>query len=194
MVIIMWFYGAIYHVIIMWYIIFNFCSICSLRSVCDSHVTLWSVIIYHVIVMWHLQPVQLYHVTNLFIGLLCKVSTLYWATKNPSTISSIRLVWSHPLTTHPFNNYLLETGATVQTAIKVLKEHGVKESNIVFVNLFSSYEGQYYPTFIIITVFVAAIFLGAQNLLTKFPNLTMLTSEVHEFCPSHFGFKYFGSD
>ena len=34
-----------------------------------------------------------------------------------------------------------DTGATVQTAVKVLKDHGVLESNVVFVNLFSSHRG-----------------------------------------------------
>lgn len=36
----------------------------------------------------------------------------------------------------------IETGATVKAAIEVLKEHGVQEDNIVFVNLFSSYNGR----------------------------------------------------
>ena len=36
--------------------------------------------------------------------------------------------------------------------------------------------------------------LGAKYLLKRFPDVTMLTSEVHEFCPSHFGQKYFGAD
>ena len=36
---------------------------------------------------------------------------------------------------------LTETGSTVKAAIEVLKEHGVKEKNIVFVNLFASYKG-----------------------------------------------------
>jgi uracil phosphoribosyltransferase len=70
---------------------------------------------------------------------------------------------------------VLETGATVKAAIEVLKEHGVDEKLIVFVNLFASYK-------------------GIQSLLSKYPGITMLTSEVHEFCPSHFGQKYFGSD
>ena len=38
--------------------------------------------------------------------------------------------------------FLTETGATVKAAIKVLKDHGVQEKNIVFVNLFSSYKGK----------------------------------------------------
>ena len=35
----------------------------------------------------------------------------------------------------------VETGATVKAAVKVLKDHGVQEKNIVFVNLFSSFKG-----------------------------------------------------
>ena len=37
-----------------------------------------------------------------------------------------------------------ETGATVRAAIKVLKEHGVRETQIVFINLFASYDGKNY--------------------------------------------------
>ena len=35
---------------------------------------------------------------------------------------------------------------------------------------------------------------GTLSLLTEFPHMTMLTSQVHDFCPGHFGHKYFGSD
>lgn len=70
---------------------------------------------------------------------------------------------------------MTETGATVITAIGVLKDHGVNENNIVLVTLFST------PR-------------GALNCLKKFPNIIMLTSELHQVCPSHFGWKYFGSD
>lgn len=69
----------------------------------------------------------------------------------------------------------VESGATVRTAVGILKEHGVNESNIILVTLFSTPH-------------------GALNCLKEFPNLIMLTSELHEVCPSHFGWKYFGSD
>lgn len=69
----------------------------------------------------------------------------------------------------------LETGATVSTALQVLKEHGVVEQRIILVTLFTT------P-------------LAVKNILNKFPNVKMLTSEVHRVCPTHFGLKYFGSD
>jgi len=70
---------------------------------------------------------------------------------------------------------VLETGATVCTALKVLKEHGVDEGNVVLVSLFCTAK-------------------GAHTTLAQYPNVTMLTSEVHDCCPAHFGQKYFGSD
>lgn len=70
---------------------------------------------------------------------------------------------------------VLETGATVKAAITVLKDHGVSEKNIFLVTLFSTPK-------------------AAVNLLTSHPNMTMLTSEVHQISPSHFSHKYFGSD
>ncbi|KAL5457362.1 hypothetical protein EMCRGX_G034611 [Ephydatia muelleri] len=69
----------------------------------------------------------------------------------------------------------LETGATVVTALHVLKEHGAKEKKIVIVTLFSTPQ-------------------AVKNILTKFPDVKMLTSEVHRVCPTHFGLNYFGSD
>ena len=71
--------------------------------------------------------------------------------------------------------HTLETGATVCTALKVLKEHGVDEGNVVLVSLFCTAQ-------------------GAHTTLAQYPNVTMLTSEVHDCCPAHFGQKYFGSD
>ena len=68
-----------------------------------------------------------------------------------------------------------ESGATVCRALDVLKEHGAKETNIFLVTLFAT------PR-------------GTKRCLDSFPNITMLTSEIHEQSPSHFGSKYFGSD
>lgn len=86
--------------------------------------------------------------------------------KFPPSIEKRKILLLHPT---------LESGATAITAVGVLKDHGVNESNIVLVTLFST------PG-------------GAFKCLQKFPNMIMLTSELHEVCPSHFGRKYFGSD
>ena len=68
-----------------------------------------------------------------------------------------------------------ESGATVCRALEVLKEHGASEKNIVLVTLFATPK-------------------GTKRCLDAFPNITMLTSEIHEQSPSNFGLKYFGSD
>lgn len=69
----------------------------------------------------------------------------------------------------------LESGATVIAALNVLKDHGVNETNVIIVTLFSTPH-------------------GALNCLKKFPKVTVLTSELHDISPSHFGLKYFGAD
>ena len=93
------------------------------------------------------------------------ITQVYYA-KFPPSIEQRKILLLQPV---------VETGATVSRALEVLKEHGVNEKNVVLVTLFCT------P-------------LGAYSCLKKFPNITVLTSEVHEQCPSHFGPKYFGSD
>jgi len=69
----------------------------------------------------------------------------------------------------------MSTGNTIIKAITVLKDHGVSENNIFLLNLFCTPQ--------------------AANIIVKeFPNLTVLTSEVHPVAPNHFGQKYFGTD
>ncbi|XP_078375196.1 uracil phosphoribosyltransferase homolog isoform X2 [Oculina patagonica] len=70
---------------------------------------------------------------------------------------------------------LLNSGATVITAIRVLLEHGVKEENILLLNVFATPK-------------------GVELLLKNYPSVTILTSEVHSDCPSYFGQRYFGTD
>lgn len=35
---------------------------------------------------------------------------------------------------------------------------------------------------------------AAKRIVEEFPNLTVLTTEVHSVTPNHFGQKYFGTD
>ncbi|XP_022902698.1 uracil phosphoribosyltransferase homolog [Onthophagus taurus] len=70
---------------------------------------------------------------------------------------------------------IMSTGNTVTQAVKVLKEHGVKEDCIILSNLFCT------PTAI-------------NTVMKSFPKLKILTSEVHIVTPNHFGQKYFGTD
>ncbi|XP_064617529.1 LOW QUALITY PROTEIN: uracil phosphoribosyltransferase homolog [Liolophura sinensis] len=86
--------------------------------------------------------------------------------KLPPDIAKRKILLMYPI---------MSTGNTVEKAIMVLHEHKVIPSNIVLLNLFCT------P-------------LAASQLLAKFPDMTILTSEVHPIAPNHFGQKYFGTD
>uniref|UniRef100_A0A2M3ZJQ6 Uracil phosphoribosyltransferase homolog n=1 Tax=Anopheles braziliensis TaxID=58242 RepID=A0A2M3ZJQ6_9DIPT len=70
---------------------------------------------------------------------------------------------------------IMATGNTVIQAVNVLKDHGVKEDSIILSNLFCT------P-------------VAARMVVTAFPDLKILTSELHPVAPNHFGQKYFGTD
>lgn len=38
------------------------------------------------------------------------------------------------------------------------------------------------------------LFTAAKQLRTKFPDMSVLTSEIHPVAPNHFGQKYFGTE
>lgn len=60
-------------------------------------------------------------------------------------------------------------------AVNVLKEHGVKESSIILSNLFCTPQ-------------------AAKTVVAAFPEMKILTSELHAVAPNHFGQRYFGTD
>ncbi|GIZ01709.1 uracil phosphoribosyltransferase homolog [Caerostris extrusa] len=70
---------------------------------------------------------------------------------------------------------IMSTGNTVIKSVKVLKDHGVKEDNIILLNLFCTPH-------------------AATSVMKAYPAMTILTSEVHPVAPNHFGQKYFGTD
>lgn len=70
---------------------------------------------------------------------------------------------------------ILSTGNTVIEAVKVLIEHGVQPSVIILLSLFSTPH-------------------GAKSIIQEFPDITILTTELHPVAPTHFGQKYFGTD
>ncbi|MBN3276791.1 UPP phosphoribosyltransferase, partial [Polyodon spathula] len=70
---------------------------------------------------------------------------------------------------------ILSTGNTVIEAVKVLIEHGVQPKHIILLSLFSTPH-------------------GAKSIVQEFPDITILTTEVHPVAPTHFGQKYFGTD
>uniref|UniRef100_A0A8C6T0I5 Uracil phosphoribosyltransferase homolog n=2 Tax=Neogobius melanostomus TaxID=47308 RepID=A0A8C6T0I5_9GOBI len=70
---------------------------------------------------------------------------------------------------------ILSTGNTVIEAVKVLIEHGVQPRHIILLSLFSTPH-------------------GAKSIIQEFPEITILTTEVHSVAPTHFGQRYFGTD
>lgn len=70
---------------------------------------------------------------------------------------------------------IMSTGNTVLKAVRVLREHGVRDQNIILLNLFCTPH-------------------AAQVVVTAFPLITVLTSEVNSVAPNHFGQRYFGTD
>lgn len=86
--------------------------------------------------------------------------------KFPEDISSRKVLVMYPI---------MSTGNTVIKSVKVLKEHGVWEENIILLNLFCTPH-------------------AANSVMKTFPAMTILTSEVHAVAPNHFGQKYFGTD
>ena len=58
---------------------------------------------------------------------------------------------------------------------KVLKDHRVPEEHVMLINLFCT------PS-------------AARRIVAQFPKLNILTTEVHDVTPNHFGEKYFGTD
>ncbi|BET01382.1 Uracil phosphoribosyltransferase [Nesidiocoris tenuis] len=83
----------------------------------------------------------------------------------PDDISSRKVLLMYPI---------MSTGNTVIKAVAVLKEHNVTEDNIILSNLFST------P-------------FAAKAIVQAFPQMTILTSELHPVAPNHFGQKYFGT-
>lgn len=86
--------------------------------------------------------------------------------KFPQDIAERKVLLMYPI---------MSTGNTAKTAVNVLKEHNVLEENIILSNIFST------PA-------------SVKSLLSAFPKLTILTSELHSTAPNHFGQKYFGTD
>jgi len=59
--------------------------------------------------------------------------------------------------------------------VRVLLEHGVPQEKITLINLFCT------PA-------------AASRITSQFPQMTLLTTELHPVTPNHFGQQYFGSD
>lgn len=70
---------------------------------------------------------------------------------------------------------IMSTGLAVIESVKVLLSHGVKEENVILLNLFCS------PR-------------AAKLISQTFSKMFILTSDVNPVCPNHFGHRYFGTD
>ncbi|KAK1804194.1 hypothetical protein P4O66_020231 [Electrophorus voltai] len=96
-------------------------------------------------------------------------------------MKQIRLVVEEGLNQLPYTECIVTTptgnGNTVIKAVRVLNEHVVQPLHIILLSLFSTPHGTKW--------------LGP---LLKFPDITILTTEVHPIAPSHFGQKYFGTE
>ena len=86
--------------------------------------------------------------------------------KFPSDIAQRKVLLLYPI---------MSSGNKVCRAMQVLKDHKVPENHVILINLFSTPQ-------------------AAQRIVREFPNLTVLTTEVHDVTPNHFGQKYFGTD
>ncbi|XP_064475912.1 uracil phosphoribosyltransferase homolog [Ornithodoros turicata] len=86
--------------------------------------------------------------------------------KFPVDVASRKVLLMYPI---------MSTGNTVIKAVRVLQEHGVHENNVILLNLFCTPH-------------------AAKSVLSAFPHLKILSSEVHPVAPNHFGQKYFGTD
>lgn len=70
---------------------------------------------------------------------------------------------------------IMSNGLAVIESVKVLLNHGVREENLLLLNLFSS------PR-------------AAKLINANFPKMFVLTSDVNPVSPNHFGHRYFGTD
>lgn len=70
---------------------------------------------------------------------------------------------------------IMSTGLAVIESVKVLLSHGVKEENLILLNLFSSPK-------------------AAKLINQSFSKMFVLTSDINQVCPNHFGHRYFGTD
>lgn len=70
---------------------------------------------------------------------------------------------------------IMSTGLAVIESVKVLLNHGVREENLILLNLFSSPK-------------------AAKLINNTYSKMFVLTSDINRVCPNHFGHRYFGTD
>jgi len=86
--------------------------------------------------------------------------------KFPKDIAERKILLLYPI---------MSTGLAVIESVKVLLNYGIKEENLILLNLFSS------PR-------------AAKLINRSFSKMFVLTSDINPVCPNHFGHRYFGTD
>ncbi len=86
--------------------------------------------------------------------------------KFPSDVAERKVLLLYPI---------MSSGNKVCKAMEVLKDNKVPEEHVILINLFCTPK-------------------AAARIVEEFPKLTVLTTEIHEVTPDHFGQKYFGTD
>lgn len=87
-------------------------------------------------------------------------------TKFPKDIANRKVLLLYPI---------MSTGRAVIESVKTLLGQGVKEENLILLNLFCSPK--------------------AAKLINKtFSKMYVLTSDINQVCPNHFAHRYFGTD
>jgi len=86
--------------------------------------------------------------------------------KFPDDIANRKVLLLYPI---------MSSGNKVCKAVQVLKEHSVPEDHIILINLFCT------PA-------------AAGRIVEDYPNMKVLTTELHAVTPNHFGQRYFGTD
>lgn len=87
-------------------------------------------------------------------------------TKFPPDIAVRKILLLYPI---------MSTGLAVIESVRVLLNHGVREDNLILLNLFSSPK-------------------AAKLINRNFPKMFALTSDINPVSPNHFGQRYFGTD
>ena len=105
--------------------------------------------------------------------------------KFPDDIASRKVLLLYPI---------MSSGNKVCKAVQVLKDHNVPEVGWTvgrwccgFLSL------QYFQdNIILINLFCTPV--AAQRMVEEYPDMTVLTTELHAVTPNHFGQRYFGTD
>lgn len=87
-------------------------------------------------------------------------------TKFPKDVAFRKVLLLYPI---------MSTGRAVIESVKVLLNQGVKEENMILLNLFCSPK-------------------AAKLLNSTYPKVYVLTSDIHKVCPNHFVHRYFGTN